>query len=176
MNGECHYRGYGRGEKKPVRIVTLKEGALYYFNIDDVPEEKLDYIKGLKSFLNPHKGLGIYKDGDKVFVGVYLYGVQTLMFFHYGYGRHACCDYNPYESYFKLEDFQNSIAGDKTPVIMNSLRDSIDSLDETERENILEEFNKVLALGNTGLLRRSSPEKAKADQPIIDEIVELLSA
>ena len=167
MFQECHYAGHMNPQ---FRIDTVKEGAVYFFSSEDnIDSEK---IKNKHSFINPHKGIGIYKQEDKLFAGVNLYGLQTVIFLNRGCGKHACFDtcVYPEEALMSFEDIKDLVHESTSFVEMKSLDEVANSLDDLEKMNLLKEFEKVLAKANNGLMRISNPDKVEADNAIVESI------
>lgn len=170
MLQEIHYAGHG---KPQYRTYTVQEGTVFFFsNYDNWGEE----IKGKKSFINPNKGIGIYKEDEKLFAAVMLHGLQTIMFINNGFGKRACwdtCNY-PSSNDEKLEDIMNMVHEDTVFVKMDSLESKIDSLTEEEKVCLLRNFKEVLSKADEGISRFSNPEKVKEDEPIVNKIISLL--
>ena len=173
MLQECHYAGHG---KPQYRLYSVKEGAVYFFsNYDNIRGED---IKNKHSFVNPYIGMGLYKENEKVFAGVYLNGLQTMIFLNGGYGKRACWDVNKLPEYAidSLEDVEKDLLHEDSHFVqMESFDEMVEKLSKDEKENLLENFLEVLEEANNGLCRLRQ-EVREADKEIVENIISKLSS
>lgn len=187
---EVHYAGIS---KRPVRINNSPFlGATIYGCFEESIHK---YGVGcndskFKSFILKNKGLGIWRHKASLFIGVRLFGLQTLILLKNGFGKEACLTYHHYdgeavisgkfdwrddlsnqERFFLYQEWcKKNLVGDI--VEMSPLKPG--DLDPLEKETLRKIFRRVMAKGNESFSRMYNPEKAEKDQPILDYIEECL--
>ena len=202
---ECHYAGL---TKRPCRINSSYNLGLTLYGMMKESEEK--YGKGINdekylSFIFKGKGLGIYRHNGYIYLGVRLFGVQTLLMVveGIGAGKDACLAYdfltNSNQSFLMEEyNYEDGKAGkfkvdfDLEEYLQNSFNNWIEThlvgdvvemkevekgdLDEYEKKEISKLFEKIMDKASSGYARMQNPDLVAEDEPNLKKVREILAA
>lgn len=187
---ECHYAGLS---KRPVRIFNSYTFGTVFGSFKE-SEYKYGYgcnDNKYKSFLFNKRGIGICRENGYIFLGIRLFGIQTLLMVvdGLGIGKDACQAYHylddenevimlaEYTNRSNLDNewkkWQDSyLVGDL--VEMKELEEG--DLDEVEKTNISKIFEKIMEKADGAFARRYNPEKVAADEPNLEKVRKILAA
>ena len=199
---ECHYAGLS---KRPCRIFHSKYIGTLFGMYQESEHKYGDEANSSKysSFLVKERGVGIYRQNGYIFLGINLFGLQTLLMVvdEIGVGQDACLSYHYLENEIIGNfDFGIACAEENNIKLDFDVKKAIEDgwkkyqeeylvgsliemkqleagdLNETEKKNISKLFEKIMAKGSTGFARMHNPEKVAEDAPNLERVRKILAA